>query len=119
MSAGDPLYSLHPGLHHQLADQPWHSAVAASGGGAGAVVSAVMLLQPAVGPRYQGNLAPADLEDQQAAEVQEDDLQVGPAQLGEAAFQAGPCSPGLVVAVAAGTGHDWLPFAAVVGDVVS
>lgn len=98
----DLLHPLH--LHHLLAGQPLHSA-AASGGGVAAVASAGVQLWPAAGPLSLDNLAPAVLWDPQAAEGQEADPQVDLVPLKEAAFQAAPCSPAPVVAVAAGTDH--------------
>lgn len=103
VAAGGLPYPLHLDLRHLLADQPWRSAAASGDGvGAGAGASAGVQ-QPAAGPLFLGSLAPAGLGDHQAAEDPEGDLRVGPVLLGEAAFQAGPCSPGPGVAVAAGT----------------
>lgn len=80
VAAEDLLHPLHPAPHRPLAGWPWHSA-AASGGGAGAGASAGVQLWPAVGPLTLGNLAPAGLEDHQAVEGQEADLQVVPVPL--------------------------------------
>lgn len=112
VAAEDLVPLLH--LHHSLAGQLWHSA-AASGDGVGAGASAGGQLRPAAGPPILDNLAPVGLGDHQAVEGQEVVLQ-GPVPLKEAASQAVPCSPALVVAVAAGTDHDLLPFAAAVVD---